>query len=102
MARVSYEPDRDGVRRFAESPALQEAALDAAEAGATFARSIAPVDTGEYAASFEVVPAVVDSPQGPRHGAVLVNTAAHAIYVDGVDGYRVMARTLDAIEGGLT
>ena len=44
---------------------------------------------------------MVDSPQGRRHGAVLVNTAEHAIYVEGVDGYRVLERTVDMIEAGL-
>ena len=75
------------------------AAMCAAARGKSWAEANAPVRTGEYKRSFEVVPGPVG--KDGRDGALLANTAGHAWAVEAGNGAKhTLRRAVDAIEHG--
>ena len=73
------------------SAAVEQIVVDAAKSVAERARSIAPVDTGEYAASIKV------RIKRTRHRVVaeIVATAEHSMFVESQSG--TLARALGAL-----
>lgn len=95
---VSYSPDASGLAQLAGSQQVADVALAAAYEGAQWAQANAPRDTGEYASSFEAEAAEVSAGGRSRAGAVLLNTAGHALYVETTNGDHVLARAASVIE----
>lgn len=95
---ATFIPNRGALPALAATPQMQHAMVEAAERGKTWAERNSPRRTGEYASSFVVEPAMIDGTAGAR----LVNTSDHAVYVEWANGTHVLARSVDAIEGGLT
>ncbi len=101
MARTVYTPPSSADYKNMMTSADMTRVVDAAaEAGADHARSVSPVDTGEYQNSFRVETGVI----GDRVEARLVNDAPHAVIVEGgtptQSGRNVLAQTADWIEAG--
>lgn len=107
---VRYVPNPAFVPAFQRSPQMSSMMTQAAHRGLRWARANAPRDTGVYAASFRVEPAVVSAHGKPANGARLVNDATrprggapypYAWAVEfGRGGKRVLQRSVDAIEKG--
>lgn len=102
VAKFEYKADNRGVRKLANSAGVGRAAVQAANAGKSFAESIAPVGkTGVYKRSFEVQQVPVETPTQAgfetRAGAILRNTAPHSLPVEG--SHRVLRRTVDGMKG---
>lgn len=95
---ATFIPNRAALPALAATPQMQHAMVEAAQRGKTWAEQNSPRRTGEYARSFEVQPATIDGTAGAR----LVNTSDHAVYVEWANGTHVLARAVDAIEGGAT
>ncbi|WP_435199571.1 hypothetical protein [Janibacter sp. GS2] len=93
---TSFRPASNAVRQLSSTSRMREAMVTRTEAGQRWAEANAPRRTGEYASSFEVRPATIDG----KAGAVLVNTAAHAVFVEWANGAHVLTRAVDAIEKG--
>lgn len=100
---ATFKPNHAGIAAMKRSPAMVEAMRAKAERMKTFAEVIAPVDTGEYKASFVVT-------AGVRAGSAFgrcANTCDHAIYVEFahrvhnstrvVAGQHILGRSLDAL-----
>lgn len=92
---MRYLPDPHFLAHVAGSQPLQELMSGRAEEAADYARSIAPVVSGEYAASF-----VVEELDGVSY---LVNTAPYADAVEWgtasiPEGHHVLAQTADWVE----
>lgn len=110
MARVEYIPDNAATGRYMRSdPALAAVLRAYAQRGAVYARSIAPRDTGAYAASISVQdgPVVGGGARfGARQSVNVVAGVPHAAAVEwgrggrarSSGGYRVLARVVDVIE----
>lgn len=83
---------------IATSGDMSEAMEDAGESAAEYARSVAPVVTGEYRDSFRV-----EQSKGEAH---LINDADYAAAVEWGKGsehasaHHVLSQTADYIEGG--
>jgi hypothetical protein len=97
-----YHLDRAAFREHVlNAPWMVEAMKSRAERGKVFAESIAPVDTGEYAASFEVESGTHGGLHGDRAYATLKNTDPAAPYVEFGNGHdngeHVLTRALDAM-----
>lgn len=93
---VAFVLNPGAVPALAATPQMQHAMVQAAGRGQTWAEANSPHLTGEYARSFEVQPATIDGTAGAR----LVNTSTHAVFVEWANGTHVLARAVDAIEGG--
>lgn len=93
-----YRPDNRGMRQIANSGAMSDAMVKAAETGMRWAQAEAPRDSGEYASSFRVAPTTVrGGRQGEdRAGARIANDARHAIIVEQRTG--VLARSVNIVE----
>lgn len=101
MARYVANPA--GIKEMLASPAMVEAMRRKAEQMKGYAEVIAPVDTGEYKASFHATAGVQN---GAAYGR-LSNSADHAIFVEFahrvhnstrvVAGQHILARSLDAL-----
>lgn len=99
---VRYVPSDAGFKEMRNSPRVLGACLDAAKDGQRYGESIAPRDTGAYAASFNVRPTIVTTTganPGPRVAAILENTSGHAAAVEWANSrttraHRVFARIL--------
>lgn len=111
MARlVKYVPNPAFVPAMSRSPQLSVAMSQAAQRGLRWAQAHAPRDTGTYAQSFRVEPAVVTVHGKPANGARLVNDATrtrgsapygYAFAVEyGRGAKHVLQRAVDAIEKG--
>lgn len=105
MSSATYVPDESGFRALAVGPELLAACMAVAERGRAYAEVIsAPFsDTGEYAGSFDVQPAVTVVNRLPRASARLENTAPHAAAVEWgnenvPNPHRPLGRTLDHLE----
>lgn len=86
--RVSFTPNRAGIRELLNSAPVQAATVEAAKRVERAARAIAPVDTGKYRRSFASHPMRVPTLTGRggmeiRAGAIVENTAPHAAAVEG-------------------
>lgn len=103
MAR--YRLDRAGFEEhLLNAPWMEAEMRRRAEAAAEFARSIAPVDSGEYVASIEVASGTHGTPGSAKQArawAEVRATSADAVYVEWGNGHdegaHVMTRTLDAL-----
>lgn len=100
---ATYTPNHAGIRRMLGTPAMVAAMRHRVERMKAYAEAIAPVDTGEYKASFRTA-------SGVRNGIAygrLSNVAPHAIYVEfphraaGSDrviaGQHILGRSIDAL-----
>jgi len=103
---VRFVPDKKGIAACAVGPELRHAVHDIAASAMPYAELISPVDTGDYATSWEVVDTIVTdiTPVYPmaRVAAQLTNTSEHAVLVE-VDtpnspGHWVLSRVLDWID----
>lgn len=101
---MRYQPNHRDVAKLLVTGDMKDAVEGAARAGAAYAESISPHETGEYAASFEVSVGTETGPGGERATAYLANTADHAAAVEWGTGNRagshILSRTGDAIENG--
>ena len=97
---MRYEPDRAGTGLLLRSDDMGDAMRTIAQAGVAHAVSISPVESGLYAASFEVDVEVQDD----RQTATIANTVEYAAAVEwgarGSNGHHVLGRTVDWIEAG--
>jgi hypothetical protein len=112
MARSDYRPDHRSTGRYLRSdPSLGRALQQAAQLGADYARSIAPRDSGDYAASIRVEDGPTVGGTGrfaARQSVNLVATDPAAAAVEwgrggragGRGGHRVLGRAVDVIENG--
>ena len=109
MARVivRFRLDKQGIAACAVGPELRHAVHDIAATALPFAELFSPVQTGEYARSWEIVDTIVDDigkPPMPRVAAQLANTSDHAILVEVGNGtpngteHRVLRHVLDVID----
>lgn len=101
--RVRYVPDHKGIAALALGGEMAAAMLHIANDGARIARGLAladAYDTGEYADSFTVRPAIVTAgwKNEPRRGAVIENTAPHAAAVEWKNNDRILGRTRDILD----
>lgn len=99
MATIRYKPDFAGTDRLMCGPEMEAVVKAVAQAGRAFAESISPHHTGEYAASFHVSSTRRGGPRHDRAAAYLTNDSPHAVLVEVVDGYHVMARAADFMRG---
>lgn len=90
MAKVRFVPQASGFRELLHSSELAAFLEGKAQAVASAARSNAPVETGEYVDSIDVV--IDDHPT--RVVAHVVATAEHAMVIEANTGN--LARALDA------
>ncbi len=104
---MRFEPNYRGMRNYLTgSPELRRVLRDRAELGAQHARSIAPVDTGEYVAGIGVEdgPIVGDGRFAPRQTVHLVAKADHSAAVEfgsrNVPAQHILAQCIDVIERG--
>jgi hypothetical protein len=94
---ITYKPDYAGLGKLMNGPEMQAMLRRVAEKGVPFARSISPVDTGEYEASFTVETRSHGGIHGDRAEAKIVNSSPHAARVEWQDGYHVLNRTAQAL-----
>lgn len=109
MPRTTYKPNHKGVAGFLNSGQLYRALERIAQDGKRYAESISPVDTGEYASSWQVSRSEVEINDRSRVAAKLENTAGYAAAVEwGYAGrkgepnrpaHRVLGRTLEHMRG---
>lgn len=97
---VYYEPDPSGLREIGMSKKMSDAMVASAERALPVAKSLAPIQSGDYASSFSVEPATI--PAGwaleDRAGAILFNSSAHEARVD--RKHRILAQLVDIIQKG--
>ncbi len=95
---MRYTANRQGIARLLVSGEMHDALRDVGERAADFAASIAPRDSGEYAASFVVGTEVHDE----RATAILGNTDPGAAAIEwgtsDTTGHHTLSRTIDWIE----
>lgn len=95
---MRYTPDYSGTGQIMNSPEMVEVMRAKAELGNGFAESISPERTGDYKGSFEVTADSGGGIRGDRAEAQIVNSSDHAVNVEWQDGYKVLTRTLGALE----
>jgi hypothetical protein len=105
MPNIEFIPDRAGLGALLRGPEIHELVMDRARGGAQYAARIAPVDTGEYAASIHADDGGLGGPRHDRAVGLVVASAPHAAAVEWGNAARdqahhVLARTIDAIEAG--
>lgn len=97
---TTFRANDAGMRTITATMGAQ-AALQAAQRGVQYARSIAPVRTGEYRRSLQAIPTKVNVGNQIREGAAIVTTSPHGVYVEwGHSAKHVLARTADVVERG--
>lgn len=100
---VRYEPDHDGIAKWALSNDVGDTMFDFAKAGEDFGRQIAPVGKNtshrKYANSFSSSRIIVRAgwKGEPRAGAVIVNDSDAAIFVE--RRKHVLGRVATALDG---
>jgi hypothetical protein len=99
MARTVYIPPSSAdYKNMMTSREMTSVVDAAAQAGADHARSVSPVDTGEYRDAFSVETSVT----GDRVESRIINDAPHAVIVEvgtpTQPGRNVLAQTADWIE----
>ncbi len=96
-----FKPDPKGFAELAASDEIQQMAIEKAEAGAEYLRSIAPERTGAYEAGITVEP--MPGWDG-RAGAAIVVDVEHAAAVEwgtaDTEAQHPLAQVADWIEGG--
>jgi hypothetical protein len=100
---ATFRANPAGIRALKVFPGVTADLGRRAERGRAFAEAIAPVDTGEYKASFKVTV----STSGGTARARLANTCAHARFVEWphrvrnstriVAGQHILGRSIDAL-----
>lgn len=105
-APIDYRPSFTGLRGWFIGDEARALCTEAAEWGAQYARSIAPVGRppedrhpGAYRDSIRVVQAGLG---GPRHDRVRVDIVAdvpYAAFLEVQAGHHTLATTVDAIQG---
>jgi len=100
---MRYVPDHKGIAEMLNGPEMHKLVGTFADAGRNYAVAISPVDSGEYAKSFEVERGLTSGRIGRRANsrramARLHNKADHAAAVEWFHGHHVLSRTVDYIE----
>jgi len=93
MANVRIELNKSGIKALLKSPEVAAELHRRAERAASAARASAPVDTGTYKASIEVV----DEVHKDRVVSKVVADVGYAMFVEATSGN--LARALDAAGG---
>lgn len=93
-----YRPDREGMADLMRSPEIAGHVERVAKEGARVAEQIAPVESGTYAAGFEVESGHEVIAGERRAASRIVNRVPYAAAVENAD--RVLRRVADVIEGG--
>ena len=95
---MRYDPDHRGMARLLVQTSMANPLEGLAEDAIDYAMSISPVESGNYASSFEAHAEVEDG----RQTVTIVNTADYASYVEwggrGTEGHHVLAKVADFIE----
>ncbi|HEX4018182.1 MAG TPA: HK97 gp10 family phage protein [Frankiaceae bacterium] len=104
---MTYTPNIAGTGRLMRGPEMQRLMREIAEKGMEYARGISPVGDprtdphpGEYRDSFSVTVRANGGVHNDRAEAMIVNSSPHAVLVEALDGYHVLARMLDAMQSG--
>jgi HK97 gp10 family phage protein len=77
-----FRPNRKGIGQMLRSPQMEAAMRARAQRIKEKAQADAPVDSGTYAASFEVDSTREGGVHGDRAEARVINTAPHAVAVE--------------------
>lgn len=96
--KVKYVLNPKAAREIMQSTQMLQVVNELAVKGETYAKAIAPRDSGEYVNSFRTDARVI----GDRVQALIINTAPHAVVVEVFNhgtGDRVMARTAEHLRG---
>lgn len=95
MADMDFEINRAGMNAFVKSQAVGDAMYDVAQEAAAYAKSIAPVGTGNYrdSISAEQVTVPVTRKNEPRAGAMISTNLDYSAAVEG--RHHVLSRTAD-------
>lgn len=100
-SRVRYEPNFRGLGKIMTSQAMAAMLTRHAQRGKQHAEAIAPVETGEYKASFRVSSSNRGAGRwADRAAAYLYNDSSHALAVEFTNGNRTLGITADVIENG--
>ena len=98
MAGIRYVRNMGGLRKLMTSPEMLDFVTRRAEAGAEYARGIAPRDSGTYAGSIKVTSV---RRGGPRRNRAEARVTATVPYANDVEvRHRTLGRAVDAIERG--
>ena len=99
---IRYEPDFAGLGKIMTSRGMEAMLRRKAQVGGQYAETIAPRDTGDYAASFRVSSAARGAGRwADRAAGYLYNDSDHALAVEFQDDYRTLGIVADIIEHGL-
>lgn len=96
--KARYEPNKSAASEIMSSPEALRIVSELAIQAEEFARSIAPVKSGEYKRSFKTTAAVI----GDRAMALLINDSPHAVVVEVFNngtGDRIMAKAAESVKG---
>lgn len=100
--RVRYDKNIAGLGKIMTSQRMARFLEGEARKGKAFAESIAPIDTGDYKASFRTASSTRGTGKRvDRAVGYLYNDSDHALAVEYQNGNRVLGHTVDAIEHGL-
>lgn len=95
MADFEFKHNSPELKKFLQSQAVGDAMLGVAEEAAAYARSIAPVGSGDYRSSItaEQVSVPVTKKQEPRAGAMISTDLPYSANVE--SKHHVLSRTAD-------
>lgn len=95
MADMNFKVNKAGMNDFVKSQAVGDAMYGVAQEAAAYAKSIAPVGTGDYRDSItaEQVTVPVTKRNEPRAGAMISTNLDYSAAVEGRD--HVLSRTAD-------
>ena len=98
MAGIRYVRDMGGLRKLMTSQEMKDFLVRRAEAGAEYARGIAPRESGTYAGSIKVTSV---RRGGPRRNRAEARVTATVPYGNDVEvRHRVLGRAVDVVERG--
>lgn len=105
MADVRFIPDHEGLAALLRGPEVHQLVMDKARGGAAYAQSIAPVRTGEYAASIVAEDGGLGGHNRDRAMGLIIATAPHSAAVEWGNArndhpYHVLTRTIPIVETG--
>lgn len=104
MAGVRYVPNRAGLGELLRSESMLAAMMQYAEKIQSVAEVTAPVDSGDYASKFRLVPSRRGGPNADRAQVTVENYSDHAFYVEygayGRPGRHTLFNAVMAVAGG--
>lgn len=93
MDKFDLDLKSDGMKQLLQSQAVGDALHDIARDGATHARSIAPVSSGNYRDSIKSEQVSVPVGRESRAGAMIISELPYSAAVEG--RHHVLSRTAD-------